>query len=317
MTTTTIGQLEGKVGYLDRDGIGYRKTRATAVLATSSHYFQTKQDAKFSKVLERLRTKNFDLGKLTNRELELIYAKFDKNVTDKICGEFRFITSFGNIQDLKECTGFCDLCGKGDSRDDGANEDKLRYLFRLTNTAGGTDVWVGSSCIWQHGLHVDGAANAEEAKEILRKTLQEHIKQWKIQAWQADHPDHEDIPELWENYRKCYFNSYPVEFYSALGLDRNLLIGDWRRLFKAFRSAARFYDRKTFLSPAKTKVWDDAKALWAKTQWCFPLFREAYDLQGSGWGSQRFEKCIDFLANKKTERDARVSKRNPSRLAIA
>ena len=165
----SLAQINHKVGYLDRDGIGYRKTRATAVLASCSNVIRAAQDTELTAVLAKLREKNFELARLKDSELEYVFAYFDEDMTGKIISEFRFVPELGSIRDLKRAEGHCDLCGKGDSRDDGGNEDKLRYQFKLANHAGGQDIWVGSTCIWQHGLHVDGAANADEARRFCAR----------------------------------------------------------------------------------------------------------------------------------------------------
>lgn len=273
----TLAEIKGTVGYLDRDGIGYRKTRATAVLAMHAQCVQQKQDEVLAGALAQLRSNNFDLQRLKRKHLEIIYASFDKKLTMQIVDEFEFVPTFGNIRDLGKAEGHCDLCGKGDSRDDGANEDKLRYQFLLTNHAGGQSIWVGSSCIVQHGLHVDGAANAEEAEQILKKSLAEHLKAWKIAQWRDDNPDHGAIPELWSAFSRIpYFRQYPDEFYAAYGAEQaSVPHTKVKRLFRPMRSASKFYDRKGFLSPSKTEVWREAQKVRIEINKMLDLFRDA------------------------------------------
>lgn len=301
----TYAEATGKVGYLDRDGIGYRKTRATAVLAAHSHTIAAKQDKALNAVLARLRVVNFDISRLKPREVEYVFAYFDAKITGQITSEFSFSPSYGSIRDLKSGGGHCDLCGKGDSRDDGENEDKLRYQFLLKNDKGGQDIWVGSSCIWQHGLHVDGAANMEEAKEVLRKSLQDHIRTWKVQDWQLANPDHATIPECWEAFRRPpTFRAYPDDFYIdyGMGASANELYKSYIRLYKPLRTASKFYDRKLFLTDDKTTVWRDAQKIHADHTAMLAVFREAANLfpASSDWrlpSQMRWADALKYLRN--------------------
>jgi hypothetical protein len=314
----TYAEAQGKVGYLDRDGIGYRKTRATAVLAAHSHTIAVKQDKALNAVLARLRAVNFDIARLKSREVEYVFAYFNAKITGQITAEFSFNAGYGAIRDLKSQGGHCDLCGKGDSRDDGGNEDKLRYQFLLHNTAGGQDIWVGSSCIWQHGLHVDGAANMEEAKEVLRKALQDHIRTWKVQDWQLANPDHETIPECWELFRRPpSFRSYPVEFYEAIGIANygTDLSKAYYNLYKPLRTASKFYARKLHLTEDKTATWHAARDLAAKISEAFALFREAMNAcpPVSDWRLAPDKRWADAIAHleagtkKREQQAARVA----------
>lgn len=244
-------------------------------------------------------------------------AAFDEDTTRIICDEYRFNFTLGNIRDLGRCAGHCRLCGKGDSRDDGANRDKLRYEFKLTNIAGGQDLWVGSSCILQHGLHVDGAANAEQAEEILRKSLAEHMRIWKIEAWKAANPDHETIPELWERTRRePYFMSYPHDFYRAWGFqDAYHALRDWRKLFKPFRTASRFYERKDFLTEQKTEQWRKWQEIWKGFDEMFGVFREAMELvdQHRHWRDRNYDAAVDFIKQRFEARQQEIEARKSAK----
>lgn len=330
----TLAEIKGTVGYLDRDGIGYRKTRATAVLAMHAQCVSAQQDETLTAALAQLRGNNFDLQRLKRKHLEVIYASFDKKLTKKIVDEFQFVPSMGNIRDLGKAEGHCDLCGKGDSRDDGANEDKLRYQYLLTNHAGGQSVWVGSSCIVQHGLHVDGAANAEEAEQILKKSLAEHLKMWKIAKWRDENPDHGTIPDLWRKYSNMpYFRQYPDAFYAAYGAeDAFKPLREMRAVFRPIRSASRFYERKGFLSDSKTQAWREAQRVWNAVDKMLTLFRKAANAHpvkqkpgewmARDWSdAERFIEAAVVEEREEAERAARiaararVSKRKPKAAA--
>lgn len=319
---TSLAVINGTVGYLDRGGIGYRKVRATSVLAANSHHFLSQETGPLMKVFSKLEKNNYDMERLSARDLEHLYAELDEDTTAQICSEYRFYPDFGNIRDLGNCVGHCRLCGKGDSRDDGGNQDKLRYEFLLTNTAGGQSVWVGSSCILHHGLHVDGAANAEQARAILQKTLSEHIRIWKIEAWKDANPDHETIPELWEKVRRePYFRSYPDAFFQAYGIsDAYAGIRRWRELFRPFRSASRFYERKGFLTESKTSTWRATQKLWREWDLMFSDFREAMNNhvdQRSPYYQRDYRAALDFISEKKEARarELAAARSKPRRVA--
>ena len=318
MTTQTIAQMTGAVG-LPSSGAGYRRIRATSVLGASSQHVQRMQDADLNKALARLRKVNFDMDRLSNRNVELLYAHFDKKMSKKITDEFQFHASLCNIQDHGTCSAFCDLCGKGDSLDGGENQDKLRYTFKLSNHAGGEDVWVGSSCILQHGLHVDGAATAEEAKEILRKSLQAHLTQWRIEAWQAEHPDHTDIPAQWEAFRYWRPRTYQEAYWTALGFDVFQIDRERHAAWKRFRTASKFYARKAHLSintntkseTSKTQDWLEAKRLLKIADLVNPMIREAMDIRYR----DSEPAAIVFLEGKRKERDEKIARLKAQRKA--
>lgn len=277
---TTIAQMKIEEENPDLRQAGYRRTRATAVLALASNHVARLQDDEFVEALKALRAENFDMDRLDDEAIEVIFAVMDNELSDAVIDEFTFVPKLGNIRDLGGCVGHCDLCGKGDSRDDGANLDKIRYEYRLTNTSGGQDVWVGSTCILQHGLHVEGARSAEEAEKILRQTMQQHLRQWKIEAWRSANPDHAMIPEHWDKLRRTWVRTYHAREWSALGLDVHKI---QRRIYhhvrgrgkQTFRTASKFYARKGFLTEGKTELWREVKRMLLVLDWAMPLLRDA------------------------------------------
>lgn len=288
----------------------YRRLRATCVLAEASKHVADMQDGKLNKALAAMRKNNFDMEQVSNNLIEYIYATFDEDVTETIIGEFTFVPKWTNVKDLGDCSGHCDLCGKGDSLDHRENRDKIRYMYRLQNTAGGNDVWVGSTCILQHGLHVDGARTAEEAEKLIKKAFNQAKKQWEIERWRDENPDHFEIPEQWEQFRKVRFYTYPPEFYSAFKLSRQEMLHAWYRLMgKArdgsrnhFRAAARQYERRNALTPGKHEAWIEAQRMLSILNMVFPRFRKAMELDGDGHGGgyrarwyKPTEKALDFL----------------------
>lgn len=296
---TTLHMMKHDVD--DLRSAGYRRLRATTVLAAASKTIQQMQDGDLNEVLSKTREINFHIDRLEDEEVEVLFAYFDEELTQKIVDEFTFRRGLGNIRDLGGCVGVCDLCGKGDSRDDGANEDKIRYQFLLTNTAGGKDVWVGSTCIVQHGLHVDGARTAEEAEKILRQVMNAHKAQWKIDAWRAQHADHHEIPAQWEELRRTYVNNFDDEMWAALGVKPETKAKLAKRVYhhvrgrgkQTFRTASKFYARKAHLTDSKTKIWMEVKQILRLTRWAMPLLTQARQKFGYEYSYSRYSRPVN------------------------
>jgi hypothetical protein len=280
---------------------GYRRLRATTVLAANSKHISDLKNAKLEAAFRKLRLVNFDMERVPSRLVEELYSTINKKMAEKIADEFRFYATLGNISDLGGCVGICELCGKGDSLDDGSNEDKLRYVFKLTNTAGGKDLWVGSSCILQHGLHVDGAATEEEARKTLARVLAQHIHQWKIEAWRQANPDHPEIPIEWGKMRSYgRFPWYPAEFWQAAKeVPQHEGSAAFFKTFRNFRNASRFYHRKGFLSPVKDTHWREAQITMRKLERLCAWFREAHEVRNRAEVyADGMSKAMDHISEK-------------------
>jgi hypothetical protein len=268
----------------------YKVRRATTLLTLASSTLQTMQGKKRKELqaaLEKTKEENFDFERLPDETVELLFAYFDEKLTKSIVDEYRFVPEIGNIRDLGATIGVCTLCGKGDSKDEGDNHDHLRFEFKLTNTAGGEDVWCGSTCIVKHHLAVDGAATSGEAKNILAKALRDHIAWWKIETWRAEHADHAEIPKQWEAVRflprdldrwGC-IGQHSSEI-KLMGFDQSELRHKLIRLYRPFRSAVRFYARRGFLTVKKTPAWEDAKEVLRVVKVINRALREAQGLEG-------------------------------------
>lgn len=283
----------------------YRRLRATCVLASSSNTIRKMQDTKLNKALATMRKQNFDMERVKPNLIEYIYATFDEKLTDKITDEFKFVPKWTNVKNHGSCVAFCDLCGKGDSLEHRENRDKLRYTFRLQNDAGGDDVWVGSTCIMQHGLHVDGARTAEEAERLLNKAFNQAKLQWEIEQWRADNQDHFEIPALWERFRHTRFYTFRPEYYAAFGISRKEMLTAWYRLMgkqrdgsrNHFRNAFKQYTSRGALTPGKHESWVEAKRLMGVLDVLFPIFRKAAEVDTNSWDrwSAPSAKALDFL----------------------
>lgn len=299
----------------------YRRLRATCVLASASNTVKQMQDRKLDKALATMRKQNFDMERVKPNLIEYIYATFDEKLTDKITDEFRFVPKWTNVKDNGSCVAYCDLCGKGDSLEHRENRDKLRYTFRLQNGAGGEDVWVGSTCIMQHGLHVDGARTAEEAERLLKKAFNQAKLQWEIEQWRADNQDHFEIPELWERFRSVRFYTFHEEYYAKFGIKRKEMMTAWYRLMgksrdgsrNHFKGAYRQYTSRGALTKGKHVAWVETKRMMGILKVLFPIFLKAREMDPNGWN--RFAhpdpKALDFL-----DEEAKKLKRRKSWRAL-
>jgi len=250
----------------------YKQIRTTIALALHSRYITTVEDPDLLRALHAARASNYDMERMDAATLEMIYGHFDAGTTRKVLAEFTYHTSLGNVRDNGRPVAICTLCGKGDSRDDGANADHLRYEYRLTNGAGGSHVWCGSTCILNHHLKVAGAETSAEARKLLERSFRLHMKEWARQAWRAENPDHESIVGLYEKVRHSPLRGWSMRQYSVemgllLGLSYDDLARRYRVCFGGYggggelRTAVRFYLRHAYLTPAKQVAWDLAKSL--------------------------------------------------------
>lgn len=159
-------------------GLHYKHVRTTVVLLMHSTVFREFSLAE-QRAFREIEKCNFDLSAANDSDLEHVFAKLDDEVMARVRREFEFVPTLTSIRNHGACIASCALCGKGDSKDDGSNRDKLQYDFRLQNIAGGGDLWVGSNCIINFGLKVRGAETSEEARAILERNLRECMSLWK------------------------------------------------------------------------------------------------------------------------------------------
>lgn len=132
--------------------------------------------------LAKLPALDWDVYKLPQKDIELIYATFDDGLEETIREEFvadpDFLIDFYRDGTLPE-NCFCPLCG----------HEHIRWCFNIQNVAGGQDVKCGSVCILTHGLCVKGAETAEEARKALEAAIRRRMKKYEIEAWLKDHPE--------------------------------------------------------------------------------------------------------------------------------
>lgn len=286
-------------------GLHYKHVRTTVVLLMNSTVFRefTQREQNAFREIEKL---NFDLSAAEGTDLEYIFAKLDDEIMRRVRGEYEFVPTLASIRNHGACIASCALCGKGDSKDDGSNRDKLQYDFRLQNTAGGEDLWVGSNCIINFGLKVRGAETSEEARSILERNLRECMSMWKKEAWRNDHPDH---VEMAEHYSSLEALARDFRYYGRYGrMEHEIaLLGQSQRtvyyrisnLLRPMRNALRFYKRADYLTEQKNEVWRQTKLLLFSLRWMTSTLDRVMDMR---WSERE-----QFLDNARIEREAKLA----------
>jgi len=267
-------------------GLHYKQVRTTIALLKHSTIFlefSVEERAAFNEIA-RL---NYDLSAAKSLALEHAFAKLDDEVMGRARDEFEFVRGRTSIRNHGACIASCALCGKGDSKDDGTNQDKLQYDFCLTNTQGGTDLWVGSNCILNFGLKVRGAATSEEARAILERNLRECMSIWKKEAWRNDNPEHARIAEHFAALERL---CHDFRWYGRYGSMKGDILtlgqtqeGVFRRCQAAvqpMRNALRFYERADYLTDAKAVAWKEARRLLHSLQWLVAQLDAAQNKNG-------------------------------------
>lgn len=286
-------------------GLHYKHVRTTVVLLMHSTVFRefTLDEQNAFREIQKL---NFDLSASESKTLEYAFAKLDDEVMKRVRDEFEFVKGLTSIRNHKACIATCALCGKGDSKDDGTNLDKLQYDFRLSNFAGGQELWVGSNCIVNFGLKVRGAETSEEARAILERNLRECMSLWKKEAWRNDHPDH---VEMEQHYKALESATADFKYYGRYGQMKHdiVLLGQtqeavFRRcqaLLRPMRNALRFYRRADYLTEQKSEVWRSTKGLLHSLRWLMTTLDSVHDT----WGDRR----IALLTQAREAREAKLA----------
>lgn len=247
----------------------YRVLRSTIVLARSSAALGEIITPELEAALRRAEHVNYDFEQVPAAELEMLYAQFDDAFTARVRGEYEFKSGAESVVVHKECIATCRLCGKGDSKETGDNRDHIRFEFKLTNTAGGRDVWCGSTCIVHFGLNVQGAATSDEARKILEQNMRRALRQFEIERWRGEHPDHAEIPGEYQALRRAMqalprtWDLFVPMLLGGHGIASELE-REWYEASRLFRAASRFYGREHFLTPIKQAAWERARIVSAR-----------------------------------------------------
>jgi hypothetical protein len=122
--------------------------------------------------LEAAAAAGWELDRLLQAPVEVIYANFDDAFEAAVLGEFQADPNY--LIDLgPTCPGTCPLCG----------HHPIRWVFRVKNLQGGKSVECGSECILTYGINVMGAESAEHARLILEGQIRKAMRRLEIAAW--------------------------------------------------------------------------------------------------------------------------------------
>jgi hypothetical protein len=135
------------------------------------HSATCRQNPQLGEALAAAKGAGWDLNRLQQKQIEIIFAEFDEDLEKEIKAEFAADPKY--LVDLGHSEGTCPLCG----------HEGIRWLFKITNTAGGQDVQCGSQCIVSHGINVQGAETAELAQKALEKAIRKRLRELEIKAW--------------------------------------------------------------------------------------------------------------------------------------
>lgn len=313
----TRGATKTRMAGHEGPGLHYKHVRTTIALFCASTLFAQLDEetrAQFRAIVDR----NYDLSGVPDETLTATIATLDDDLMKKVRDEYEFVPRMGNIRDHGACVAHCALCGKGNSKagDGEENRDKLRYDFRLqNNNAGGADLYVGADCIVNFALKVKGAETSAEARAILERSLREHLALWRQEAWRAANPSHATIPELWQAYVGA---AHEWRYWSRFGsreADIHTLGQSQRGIYfaltkhtRVMKALVRFYERKNFLTEAKTEEWKQARAFMRSLSWLRGALLATEHLQGH----ERHEALVKALDARK--RALATISRTPRRL---
>lgn len=124
--------------------------------------------------LDKLNELEWDLNRLDQAEIELIYASFDDALEAKIKSEFE--ADPGYLVDWLPHGSYthCKLCG----------HDPIRFEFRINSKLDqNVHVLCGSECIITHGLNVKGAETAEAARKVLEQAIRKQLRKLRLEQW--------------------------------------------------------------------------------------------------------------------------------------
>ncbi len=122
--------------------------------------------------IDALDAAGWDMHKLAQGDVELIYTSFDEVMEQKVKDEFEADPSF--LVDHGSNYTDCKLCG----------QFPIRFEFRIQPTKeGGQAVNCGIDCIVNHQLHVKGAETAEAARKVLECQIRKQLRKCRIEAW--------------------------------------------------------------------------------------------------------------------------------------
>jgi hypothetical protein len=214
--------------------------------------------------LDRIHDCGYDMTAVAREDLELVYATVDAELCAQVLSEFevdtstmrdygfpfwRVLRSGRTISKATTPNWFhgvhevdCRLCGHKHNR----------YEFLARNTAGGEDIWMGSTCIGKYGLVVDGEATAEAALKALNKAKSVSKQAQTKAAWQADNPGYEATIEALSGALSSCVSYVGYSQFALLPMYRGEFQNRRHNLAKSLRGALTYYRKHGYLTPKRT-----------------------------------------------------------------
>ncbi len=189
-------------------------------------------------VIDRLASRDWDFGALTQVEADHLYGVIDGQLADRAKDEFEADTR--SIIDHRGCDAECKLCG----------QMHIRFEFLLRNGAGGRDVWTGSTCIVTYGLAVDGETTAEEALKRLNAAINAAKRIAERDDWRAEHPNHEADMEAVRRIAKIAGQYLPYDLWNLL---KPAFRQRARKIASLAKASVKYYNANGFLTDTRTR----------------------------------------------------------------
>lgn len=196
--------------------------------------------AKLRPVLTRLAGEaGWDLAKLEQHDLELVYALVNDTVAERARHEFA--ADLETVIDHKYVGADidCGLCG----------HEQIRFEFLLRNHGGGEDVWTGSRCIVEYGINVLGEETAEGALLALQKVVAEKKREYDRWEWQQEHTTHAiDFQKIVRGINRLA-EPVTIQVWHHLGTNFQGRSDAW---MKSAEGALRYYAKHGYLLKTRT-----------------------------------------------------------------
>ncbi len=120
--------------------------------------------------IDALDAAGWDMYKLAQGDVELIYTSFDDEMEERVKAEFEADPGF--LVDHGHNYTDCKLCG----------QYPIRFEFKI-NGKNGSDVNCGIDCIVNHSLHVKGAETSEAARKVLEAAIRRQLRKVRLEKW--------------------------------------------------------------------------------------------------------------------------------------
>lgn len=194
--------------------------------------------------IDALDTAGWDMYKLPQGDVELIYTSFDDTMEERVKAEFEADPNF--LIDHGHNYSTCQLCG----------QYPIRFEFRINQVEGGEPVNCGIDCIVNHQLHVKGAETADAARRVLEAAIRKQLRKVMLAKW------HEVTGFAQDQFQTVAAALLKARNFSESNEDwsvRNARFRQARYFMHELRILERFYVRTGWLGTEKKwDVWTNA-----------------------------------------------------------